>query len=356
MKKDIRERHRRLVQPLHGGRRRLEPHARQREQSLQGADDGPRDCDAERRAKRRRPTARRAVRSADRGERLGGTVYAHHTEEDMNLALSQPWCSIGSDGSALATEGPLRRGNPHPRNFGTFPRVLGVYVRERGLLRLEDAVRKMTSLNAAKLGLGPRPAAGRIVRRHHGLRREAIIDRATYTDPFQLQRGHRIRHRQRPARARQGNAHRRAPGTRLRHESASAIARKAPTGGASPVNPGGKPDTIERRRFRRRFRRGTRPPAACISPEVIASRDSHRMRTSHQVREPSGGANGLLFDHQGRLRRVRSAEPARDAHRGGRHDHCSRRFVRGQSVQLAERRGDRFAGTHLFHGPAVWLA
>src|SRR5207253_10806170 len=80
------------------------------------------------------------------------TVYAHHDEKDMNLALTQPWCSIGSDGSALAIEGRLRRGNPHPRSFGTFPRVLGVYVRERKILRLEDAVRKMTSLNAAKLG------------------------------------------------------------------------------------------------------------------------------------------------------------------------------------------------------------
>ena len=69
------------------------------------------------------------------------TVYAHHTEPDMRLALSQPWCSIGSDGSAYAIEGTLRRGNPHPRNFGTFPRVLGVYVRENQLLRLEDAVR-----------------------------------------------------------------------------------------------------------------------------------------------------------------------------------------------------------------------
>src|SRR3989442_129634 len=84
------------------------------------------------------------------------TVYAHHTEEDMNLALSQPWCSIGSDGSALPTEGPLRRGHPHPRRLGTFPRVLGGYVRERGLLPVEDVVRKMTSLNAAKIGLpGP---------------------------------------------------------------------------------------------------------------------------------------------------------------------------------------------------------
>src|SRR5690606_815646 len=84
------------------------------------------------------------------------TVYAHHTEEDMNTALLRPWCSIGSDGSAYATEGALRRGNPHPRNFGTFPRVLGIYVRERKLLTWEDAVRKMTSLNAAKVGLKDR--------------------------------------------------------------------------------------------------------------------------------------------------------------------------------------------------------
>lgn len=117
-------------------------------------------------------------------------VYAHHTEEDMTHALVQPWCSVGSDGSAYAIEGPLRRGNPHPRNFGTFPRVLGVYVRELGLLRLEDAVRKMTSLNAAKLGIDDR-----------GLIRpglfadltlfdpERVIDCATYTDPFQYNEG-----------------------------------------------------------------------------------------------------------------------------------------------------------------------
>jgi N-acyl-D-amino-acid deacylase len=117
-------------------------------------------------------------------------VYAHHTEEDMNLALAQPWCSIGSDGSSLAIEGTLRRGNPHPRSFGTFPRVLGEYVRVRHLLRLEDAVRKMTSLNAAKVGIEDR-----------GLLRpgmyaditifdpEKVIDRATYTEPFQYSEG-----------------------------------------------------------------------------------------------------------------------------------------------------------------------
>src|SRR5439155_3434821 len=83
-------------------------------------------------------------------------VYDHHTEKDMTLAMSQPWCSIGSDGSALAIDGPLHRGHPHPRSFGTFPRVLGVYVRERGLLGLEEAVRKMTSQNAVKIGLNDR--------------------------------------------------------------------------------------------------------------------------------------------------------------------------------------------------------
>ena len=118
------------------------------------------------------------------------TVFAHHTEADMNLALSQPWCSIGSDGSALATDGPLRRGNPHPRSFGTFPRVLGVYVRERGLLRLEDAVRKMTSLNAAKIGIRDRGLlqAGRFADIAI-FDEKRVIDRSTYEEPFQYSEG-----------------------------------------------------------------------------------------------------------------------------------------------------------------------
>jgi N-acyl-D-aspartate/D-glutamate deacylase len=118
------------------------------------------------------------------------TIYEHHTEKDMTLALVQPWCGIGSDGVALATEGPLRRGHPHPRSFGTFPRVLGLYVRQKGLLRLEDAVRKMTSQNALKLGLHDR-----------GLLRpgcyadltlfdpDRVADRATYADPFRYSTG-----------------------------------------------------------------------------------------------------------------------------------------------------------------------
>ena len=118
------------------------------------------------------------------------TVYEHHTEADMNHALRQLWCSIGSDGSAFAVDGPLRRGNPHPRNFGTFPRVLGVYVRERNVLRLEDAVRKMTSLNAAKLNLRDRgtlrPGSFADVTVFDA---ERIIDKSTYEAPFQYSEG-----------------------------------------------------------------------------------------------------------------------------------------------------------------------
>jgi N-acyl-D-aspartate/D-glutamate deacylase len=119
-----------------------------------------------------------------------GAVYAHHTEADMTLALQQPWCSVGSDGSAYAIAGPLRRGNPHPRNFGTFPRILGRYVRELGLLRLEDAVRKMTSLNATKAGL---PQRGLLVTGYFAdltvFDPERVQDLATYEEPFQYNEG-----------------------------------------------------------------------------------------------------------------------------------------------------------------------
>ena len=123
----------------------------------------------------------------------GGSVpaiFAHHSEKDMQLVMQQPWCGIGSDGLAYAVKGPLRRDNPHPRSFGTFPRVLGVYTRKLKLFSPEEAVRKMTSLNAAKLGLQDR-----------GLLRvgyaaditlfdaDRVLDKSTYKDPFQYNVG-----------------------------------------------------------------------------------------------------------------------------------------------------------------------
>lgn len=113
------------------------------------------------------------------------TVFAHHDEKDMNLAMQQPWCSIGSDGSAYAIDGALKRGNPHPRNFGTFPRVLGAYARDRGVLKLEDAVRKMTSLNAAKVGLVDRGTLRAGAFADVTLfDADKVIDKSTYTAPF----------------------------------------------------------------------------------------------------------------------------------------------------------------------------
>ncbi len=115
-----------------------------------------------------------------------GCVYFIISEDDLELALRQPWVAIGSDGSAFATEGPLRAGVPHPRSFGTFPRVLGRYVRERQVIPLEEAVRKMTSLPAATLGLADRGtiAAGKwadlVI-----FDPATVSDRATFEDPFQ---------------------------------------------------------------------------------------------------------------------------------------------------------------------------
>ena len=113
-------------------------------------------------------------------------VYFIIDEADLALAMRQPWVSIGSDGSALATSGPLRRGVPHPRNFGTFPRVLGRYVRDLHVLTLEQAVHKMSGLTASQLRI---PNRGLV---KDGFAADLVIfdpatvaDRATFTDPFQ---------------------------------------------------------------------------------------------------------------------------------------------------------------------------
>ena len=129
---------------------------------------------------------RRALRAADRTTTARcPTVYFHHSEEDMRYALKQPWVSIGSDGTAVTTEGPLAAGNPHPRYFGTFPRVLGRYVRDEKVITMEEAIRKMTSANAAKMRqydrglLRPGMAADVTV-----FNAATIIDNATYEKPL----------------------------------------------------------------------------------------------------------------------------------------------------------------------------
>lgn len=78
------------------------------------------------------------------------------SEEDMKLALAHPLGCVATDGLAYAPYGPLAQAQPHPRSYGTFPRLLGRYVREEKLLSLPEAVRKCTSLPASRLALADR--------------------------------------------------------------------------------------------------------------------------------------------------------------------------------------------------------
>jgi len=75
------------------------------------------------------------------------------SEEDLQVALRRSWVSIGADSGATALDGPLAGDRPHPRAFGTMPRVLGHYARDLGLFSVEEAVRKMTSQAARRVGL-----------------------------------------------------------------------------------------------------------------------------------------------------------------------------------------------------------
>lgn len=115
------------------------------------------------------------------------TVFFHHSEQDMQLVLKQPWTSIGSDGSAVSPDGPTGRTHPHPRYYGTFPRVLGRYARDLKVITLPDAVRKMTSLNADKIGLKDR---GRLKEGNWAdvtvFNPSTVIDRATFENPHQF--------------------------------------------------------------------------------------------------------------------------------------------------------------------------
>jgi len=91
-------------------------------------------------------------------EAEGYAVWVSHAlnEQDVENIMRYHGTMIGSDGRALSTEGPLSQGNPHPRNYGAFPRVLSVYVHQKGTLHLEEAIRKMTSLPAQTFGLAKR--------------------------------------------------------------------------------------------------------------------------------------------------------------------------------------------------------
>lgn len=112
------------------------------------------------------------------------------SENDVALALKQPWVSIDNDSQGTAPTGILGKEHPHPRAYGTFPRILRMYVRENHLLTLPDAIRKFSALPAQRLHLADRGVI------KEGIWADidifdpaAITDVATFENPNQLSKG-----------------------------------------------------------------------------------------------------------------------------------------------------------------------
>src|SRR5215475_7724825 len=119
-----------------------------------------------------------------------GVIVFLMSEDDVKLALRQPWVSVGVDHGAVALNGPLAEGKAHPRGYGSFPRILRRYVWDEHVITLEEAVRKMTSLAANRVNLADRGLlkpgffADVVVFNQQELR-----DVATFEDPNRLSIG-----------------------------------------------------------------------------------------------------------------------------------------------------------------------
>lgn len=117
-------------------------------------------------------------------------VFFSMSEENLEEIYTWPFVMVGSDAGARGVDGPTRVGKPHPRAFGTPARFLGRYVRQARVVSLAEAVRKLTSLPAQRIGLG-----GRGLLAEGGFADvvvfdpQGVIDRATFEDPFQCSAG-----------------------------------------------------------------------------------------------------------------------------------------------------------------------
>jgi N-acyl-D-amino-acid deacylase len=119
-------------------------------------------------------------------------IYFSMSEEDIEYAMKQPWVSVGIDAGARAADSTVT-GKPHPRAYGSFPRILCRYARERRVLTLEDAVRKFTALPAARVGLDDRGVVKAGMYADLTLfDPDTVCDRATFEEPVQTPTG--IRH------------------------------------------------------------------------------------------------------------------------------------------------------------------
>ena len=118
------------------------------------------------------------------------TVYAVMNEQDVQAAMKQWWVAVNTDFGGVAPDGPLGMQSPHPRAYGTFPRILGHYSRDLKLFPLEFAVRKMTSLAAQRVGLADRGLVKPGMYADITVFNPAtVIDRATFQKPHQTSVG-----------------------------------------------------------------------------------------------------------------------------------------------------------------------
>jgi N-acyl-D-amino-acid deacylase len=119
-----------------------------------------------------------------------GAIFFSMSETNLREILKKPYVMIGSDSSVRAHYGVLKKGKPHPRGFGTFPRILRKYVREEKILSLEEAIHKMTAQPARRLGLKER---GLIQEGFYAdllvFDLERIRDTSTYEEPYQYPEG-----------------------------------------------------------------------------------------------------------------------------------------------------------------------
>lgn len=118
------------------------------------------------------------------------TIYFSMDEDNLREQLRQPWIMVGTDAGGMDPAWARALGPVHPRGYGSYPRILGRYVREEGVLPLEDAIRKMSSAVATRLGIRDR---GLLCAGYKAdvvvFDPETIADRATFADPHQLSVG-----------------------------------------------------------------------------------------------------------------------------------------------------------------------
>ena len=119
-----------------------------------------------------------------------GMIIFSMDERDIRRIMQSPYQMVGTDAGSVSPKGPFSRGKPHPRHYGTYPRILGKYVREEGVISLEEAIRKMSGFPAQRFGILDR---GLIRPGMYAdvtvINPNKVIDKATFEDPHQFPEG-----------------------------------------------------------------------------------------------------------------------------------------------------------------------